>query len=175
MSCRDPFDFDIDVDISPLLDRCEGPTFIDARWYELVATRDNRDPAVQAKLEQVFENIMLRAQWSATQRRAFDRRRAVRVPLLSRLMANDGSHMTACDISLSGLRASGRPTAPIMDIEFKLPHLRFPVDARVEVVSYKDSPVLPLVGLRFAWIDRPYVEEIARYVAGKRERQLHAA
>ena len=83
--------------------------------------------------------------------------------------------MTATDISLSGIRCSGEPSAPVMDIEFKLPGLAFPVDARAEVVSYKESPVIPLVGLRFANIDLPYRQHIAEYVHRRRERQLARA
>jgi hypothetical protein len=174
MATYDPLDFDIDVDLSPILDNLKEPTVIDIKWYELVAPRAGRAADVQAKLDQMFENVMLRAQWRATQRRALDRRRAVRVPLLSRLVVDGGPHMVACDISMSGLRASGRPTAPVMDVEFKIPGLAFPVDARVEVVSFKDTNVLPLVGLRFAWIDKPYVERIASYIADRRQHLLRA-
>jgi hypothetical protein len=175
MATYDPLDFDIDVDLSPILDHFEEPTVIDAKWYELVAPRKGRAADVQAKLDQMFENVMLRAQWRATQRRALDRRRAVRVPLLSRLVVDGGPHLVACDISMSGLRASGRPTAPVMDVEFRIPGLSFPVDARVEVVSFKDTNVIPLVGLRFAWIDKPYVEKIATYISERRERMFKAA
>jgi len=174
MATYDPLDFDIDVDLSPILDHLTEPTVVDAKWYELVQPRAGRAADVQAKLDQMFENVMLRAQWRATQRRSLDRRRAVRVPLLSRLVVDGGPHMVACDISMSGLRASGRPTAPIMDVEFKIPGLSFPVDARVEVVSFKDTNVLPLVGLRFAWIDKPYVERIAAYISARRESLLRA-
>jgi hypothetical protein len=175
MATYDALDFDIDVDLSPILDRIEEPTIVDAKWYELVHPRPGRAPEVQAKLDQMFENVMLRAQWRATERRALDRRRAVRVPLLSRLVVDGGPHMVACDISMSGIRASGRPLAPIMDVEFKIPGLSFPVDARVEVVSFKDTSVLPLVGLHFAWIDKPYVQQIANYIARRRQALYQAA
>ena len=172
---HDPYDFDIDVDVSQLLGRVIGPTLIDARWYELVAPRPGRPPHLQAKLDQMFENLMLRAQWRASGRRRLDRRRAVRVPLLSRVHVANGSRLLACDISLSGLRASGDPTAPLMDVEFKLPGLGFPVDARVEVVSYKKANVIPLVGLRFAWIDKRYIDQIAAYICRRQQGMLQAA
>jgi hypothetical protein len=175
MGIHNPYDFDIDVDLSPILGDLDGPTLVSAKWYELVAPREGRAAAVQAKLDQTFRNAVLYAQWQATARRALDRRRALRVPLLSRVQVDGGSHLVACDISMSGLRCSGTPSAPLMDVEFKIPGAPFPVDARVEVVSFKDANVIPLVGLRFAWIDRPYVEQIARYVATRRERVLRAA
>ncbi len=175
MSVHNPYDFDIDVDLSPILGESETPTLISAKWYELVKPREGRAPAVQAKLEQTFRNVVLAAQWQATARRQLDRRRALRVPLLSRVNVDGGPHLVACDISLSGLRCSGEPAAPLMDVEFKLPGTPFPIDARVEVVSFKDANVIPLVGLRFAWIDRPYVDQIAGYIARKRERILKAA
>ncbi|MBI5509483.1 MAG: PilZ domain-containing protein [Deltaproteobacteria bacterium] len=175
MTAHDALDFDIDVDLSPVYDRLAEPLLIDARWYDLVMPRAGRAPELQAKLDQMFENVMLRAQWRATQRRALDRRRAVRVPLLSRLLVTGGKHLVACDISMSGLRASGEPNAPLMDVEFKLPGLSFPVEARVEVVSYKPANVIPLVGLRFAWIDKPYVEHIARYIGRRRSQSVRTA
>ena len=175
MATFESLDFDIDVDLSPILDHLQEPTLVDVKWYELVAPRPGRAHDVQAKLDQMFENVMLRAQWQATQRRALDRRRAVRVPLLSRVVVDGGPHLVACDISMSGLRASGRPAAPVMDVEFKIPGLTFPVDARVEIVSFKDTNVIPLVGMRFAWIDKPYVQQIAAYISRRREQMLKAA
>ena len=175
MEPHSAYDFDIDIDLSPLLGAATGPTLVNAKWYELAKPREGRATAVQAKLDQTFRNAVLYAQWQASARRTLDRRRALRVPVLSRVHVEGGAHLVACDISMSGLRCSGEPTAPIMDVEFKLPSAPFPIDARVEVVSYKESKVIPLVGLRFAWIDRPYVEHIARYVAGRRERVLRAA
>lgn len=169
MSHFDPYDFDIDVDLSPLLGDVKGPTLINARWYELAREDPERAEALQAKIQQTFRNELLHAQWSATSRRALDRRRAVRAPIISRVQIDGGQHMVACDISLSGLRCSGQPTAPVMDIEFKLPGLQFPIDARAEVVSFKDANVIPLIGLRFAWIDRPYLDCIAQYVAKRRD------
>jgi hypothetical protein len=175
MGSHDPYDFDIDVDLSPILGDLDGPTLVNSKWYELVEPREGRAPAVQAKLDQTFRNAVLYAQWQATSRRTLDRRRALRVPLLSRVQIEGGLHLVSCDISMSGLRCSGTPLAPLMDVEFKVPGAPFPIDARVEVVSFKDANVIPLCGLRFAWIDRPYVEQIAHYVATRRERVLKAA
>jgi len=170
-------DIDIDVDVSHLIEHPgDEPILISDAWYLLSQRREGRSPIVQAKLEKMFNNAMMFAQWQATRRRALDRRRAIRVPILSRVHI-DGleQHMTATDISLSGIRCSGEPRAPVMDIEFHIPGLAFPVDARAEVVSYKESPVIPLVGLRFASIDRPYREHIAAYVDRRRARQFARA
>ncbi len=172
---HDPCTFDIDVDLSPLLGGIDDPTLISSYWYELTQTREGRPPQLQAKLERTMRNAVLRAQWRAASRRRLDRRRALRVPLISRVRVDGGPHLVAVDISLSGLRCSGEPSAPVMDVEFRLPGNPIPVDARVEVVSFKDASVIPLVGIRFVWIDRPYVEQIAEYIARKRERILEAA
>jgi len=174
MSEFDPSQFDIDVDVSPLLGDVEAPTLVSSRWYEMVRPRQGRPQSLQAKLERVLRSEMLFAQWCATSRRRLDRRRAMRVPLLSRLRLNEGEPLLSCDISLSGMRASGRPPAPLLDIEFRLPGLAFPIDARVEVVTFKDANVIPLVGLRFAWIDRPYLDHISAYIAKRRSRALAA-
>jgi hypothetical protein len=117
---------------------------------------------------------MLASQWRARRNRSLDRRRAIRAPLLTRIRPDLGKHLTSCDISMSGLLASGHPLAPVMDVEFKLPNASFPIDAKVEVVSYKGSNVIPLVGLRFAKIERPYLDIIADYVRGRRDRLLAA-
>jgi hypothetical protein len=172
---HDPYSFDIDVDLSPLLGEVTDPTLIDSTWYELTRNRAGRPPELQAKMERTFRNALLRAQWRATSRRRLDRRRALRVPLISRVHLDNGRHLVATDISLSGLRCSGEPNAPVMDVEFRLPGSQIPVDARVEIVSFKDANVIPLVGMRFAWIARPHVDSIAQYIARKRERILAAA
>lgn len=161
-------ELDIDVDISPLLEGVEEPVFIRDCWYRLAQPKEGRSSKVQQAADRMLRNTLLRAQWVARERRTLDRRRAVRVPLLSRLRPERGRPMTTTDISLSGLRASGEPLAPVMDVEFKIPGLPFPVDTRVEVVSYKSSPVIPLVGMRFINLERPYAEHIARYVAARR-------
>jgi hypothetical protein len=172
---HDPYNFDIDVDLSPMLGDIDDPTLISSYWYEVTQNRDGRPPELQAKMERTFRNAILRAQWRATSRRRLDRRRALRVPLISRVHIDDGAHLVATDISMSGLRCSGEPSAPVMDVEFRLPGNQIPIDARVEVVSFKEANVIPLVGMRFAWIDRPYVDCIAEYIARKRERILQAA
>jgi hypothetical protein len=170
MSAADPYAFDIDVDISPLLGDVDEPTLINSKWYELVAGQPDRIRSLQGKVEEVFRKELLYAQWRATARRRLDRRRAVRVPILSRVHVDGGRSMVATDLSLSGMRASGVPAAPVMDIEFNLPGLQFPIDAKAEVVEFRSSNVIPLVGMRFAWIDRPYVDLIASYVARRREK-----
>lgn len=173
--CHD--EFDIDVDVSPLLERTArmtGVTLIDDRYYRLAARR-GRNSALQAKAEQLLDNSLMFAQWAARSRSSLDRRRAVRVPLISRVHVGQSRHMVAIDISMSGLRSVGEPRAPVMEIEFKLPGLDFPVDARVEVMSYKSSNVIPLVGLRFINLQRPFAESIARFIAVRRDRILRAA
>ena len=175
MSRFDPYNFDIDVDLSPLLGDTEGPTLVDIEWYELAADRPDRIHALHKKVQEAFRNELLHAQWCATSRRRLDRRRAVRAPIISRVRVDGGPHMVACDISMSGLRASGTPIAPVMNIELKLPGVPFPVDAKAEVVEFKDSNVIPLVGMRFAWIERAYVDMIAQYIARRRERPLQLA
>ena len=168
-------DFEIDVDLSQVLGSGHGPLLLSSRWYELVTPREDRSPRVQFELERAFRKALLQAQWRATARRMLDRRRAARVPLLSRVRVDAGQPLVACDISVSGLRCSGKPRAPVMDVEFRLPGLDFPVDARVEVVSWRDANVIPLVGLRFAHIDRAYLAHIAGYVARRQERVRRAA
>ena len=170
--CHD--EFDIDVDISSLLERVDGVTLIDDRYYRLAA-RSGRNPALQAKAEQILDKSLMFAQWAARSRRSLDRRRALRVPLISRVHVAESRHMVATDISMSGLRCAGEPRAPVMDVEFKLPGLDFPVDARVEVMSFKSSNVTPLVGLRFINLQRPFAESIARFIAERRDRALRAA
>lgn len=169
MSTADLYAFDIDVDISPLLGDMEEPALVNIHWYELAAGRADRNQSLHDKANESFRKELLHAQWTATARRRLDRRRAVRVGLLSRVHVDGGRHMVATDLSLSGLRASGVPAAPVMNIEFKLPGLQFPIDAKAEVVEFHNSSVIPLVGMRFAWIDKPYVDLIARYIARRRE------
>lgn len=174
MASSNPHDFDIDVDVSTLYEHAGEPVLVSSRWYELNYPRRLRTPEVMHSLAQGLRNAHLAAQWQASGRRTLDRRRALRVPLISRVLPHRGKHMTACDISLSGLRCSGEPTAPVMDVEFKLPNAAFPIDARVEVVSYKESNVVPLLGLRFCKIERPYIDIIADYIRERRARLLAA-
>ncbi len=171
MFSNGPHDFDIDVDLTELLGGADSEveTLLDDRWYHTVRPRPGRSSQAQAKMETLFSNAMLHAQWEATRRRKLDRRRAIRAPILSRVHVTDGLHLTATNISLSGLCASGHPLAPLMTVEFKIPGMDFPVDTRVEVVNYKNSSVIPLVGLRFVDLERPYVDAIAGYIGRRRE------
>jgi len=165
-----PYDFDIDVDLSHELGDGENSVVVDDRWYRMSHPRPGRCPRIQKRMDKMYRNALLNAQWEATRRRPLDRRRAIRTPLLSRVHIEGNEHMTATNISLSGLCVSGTPKAPIMDIEFKIPGAVFPIDAMVEVMNYKDSPVIPLVGLRFVRIEQPYVDQIAHYIARKRSK-----
>ncbi len=173
MDYRDPLSFDIDVDLSPLLDGANDAVLVSGHWYTLLRPHAERPAALQAKIEEGFRNALLAAQWFAAQRRR-ERRRAVRAPLLSRVHVDGDAPMVACDISLAGLRCSGRPRQERMDVEFRLPGLAFPVAARAEVVTFKDANVIPLAGLRFLDIDPPYLDHIHRYVAHKRARLMAA-
>lgn len=170
----DPYDFDIDVDLAPLLGRVKEPVLIDSRWYELVRKRPARSSSLQHKLDECWRKIMLQAQWHCARQQS-ERRRALRVPLVSRVHTVPGNPMVACDISQKGLRCSGRPQSGILDIEFKLPGLAFPIDARAEVVSFKPANVIPLTGLRFVDIDTPYLDHIHRYIERRRSQKLKAA
>jgi len=164
-------DFDIDVDLSPLLGTLAAPTLIDSRWYELAARRPGRPLMLQRKIEQAFHRRVLFAEWRAMRARNHERRRALRVPLVSSVAVGKGSRLVTTDISLSGLRCSGRPTSPVLDIEFRLPGLDFPIDTRAEVVSFRDSNVIPLLGMRFVSMDRAYVELIERFIDQRSRRR----
>jgi len=170
------YDFDIDVDISSLLGEADlGPILVNESWYRLATPREDRSYLMQAKADQLFKNAMLHAQWQATRRRKLDRRRAVRAPVVSRVHIEGARHMVATNISLTGLRCSGVPRAPLVDIEFKLPGMEFPIDARAEVVSYKESNVIPLVGMRFVGLETPYRDQIAHYIWRRREHDIALA
>ena len=158
--------FDVDVDLGPLLD-ADDPMMLSDSWYRMLSLSDRWRAELQHKVERAFGNELLHLQWLASRRRS-ERRRAVRAPLLSRVEVTDGQRFVTTDISLAGLRCSGRPQASVLDIEFKLPTLAFPVAARAEVANYQDSPVIPLVGLRFVDIEAPYVDEISRYIDTRR-------
>jgi hypothetical protein len=159
-----PLDFDIDLDLSPLLGALAGPTLINARWYELISGRPDRPPALQRKIQEAFHRSLMFAEWRATRLRHHERRRAVRVPLVSPVLTVKGPRLVTTDISLSGLRCSGRPAAPLLDIEFRLPGIAFPIDARAEVVTFRDSSVIPLLGMRFVSMDRAYVDLIEQFI-----------
>lgn len=169
---EDPAHFEIDVDLAPLLGNSD-PVVVSSRWYSLLRPSAERPESLQRKIERTFRNAVLREEWLARRER-IERRRAVRVPLLTRVQVSSGARLVATDISVSGLRCSGRPRSGVLDIEFKLPTQAFPLAARAEVVSFRDSPVIPLVGLRFLDIERPYVDEIFRYIE-TRSRHLYAA
>jgi hypothetical protein len=175
MQFTDPLNFDIDVDVAPLLDGSKEPQLVSSRWYKLLRPSPERPAALQVKIERAFHNLILKNQWDAARARTERRRRrAVRAPLLSRLQASSGDRLVTTDISLAGLRCSGRPTRDELDVEFRLPGLAFPVEARARVVSFRDANVIPLAGLQFVDIDAPYLEHIHRYVDTRR-RGLMAA
>lgn len=164
--CWNDSDFDIDVDLGPMFQDVRAPILVNSRWYELALPADGRAPEVQASLDGCLERELLRAQWEAMELLRQERRGARRAPILRRLQM-DGERLLACDISSTGLRASGRPTRGLIDFEFNLPGLDFPVDARAEVIDFKDKAVIPLVNLRFVDLDRPYREHIDAYVSRK--------
>jgi len=163
-------DFDIDVDLSEILD-CEAPVLVNARYYEMAHRYKNRRQSfLQAKAWLILDNAILAAQWrAARQRLGSERRRAIRVPLLSRVHLDAGEHMVSTDISLAGMRCTGEPEAGSMDVEFKIPGLAFPIDARVEVTTFRPGNVTPLVGMRFTDMDDAYREHLVRYIGDKRQ------
>ncbi len=142
-----------------LLDR--GPVKIDPEWFTMAKPAPHRSAIAQREVERAFELELLYNRWLAAQH---ERRRARRAPIMTRVHVDGAGHMLACDVSSRGLRCSGRPTKGIVDVEFKVPGLAFPVDARAEVVAFKDANVLPLVNLRFLDLDRVYREFIDTYV-----------
>lgn len=170
----EPEEFDIDVALATDRDGVLAPVHLDARWYELVQPNRHRSRKVQHKLDRLFANAMRQAQWRAARQRR-ERRRAVRAPLLSRVRAERHDAMLACDISLSGIRCSGRPERDVLELEFKLPGLDFPVNAKAEVVSFADRPVIPLAGMQFVDIDPGYLEHIDRYVRNRTEAKQRRA
>ncbi|MBJ81230.1 MAG: hypothetical protein CMH60_07940 [Myxococcales bacterium] len=156
-------DFDIDVDISTILGKSEQSVLLCANDY---LESENDKP-------ERWKNALLKAQWEDVIKGEQDRRRAIRAPMLSSLYAESGDRMTTTNISLSGLRVSGRPIDSMMDIEFKIPGIKFPIDAKAEVVSFQESAILPIMGLRFASIDRAYLDHIADYIDGRRRQAMH--
>lgn len=171
-------DFDIDVDVSSIFaaphrerrrTKEREPVLIDAGWYEMVRSNGQREGYLQRDIERAFNLELTYARWLVEQR---ERRKAMRAPVMTRVRVDGAPHMLACDVSSRGLRCSGRPRSGLVDIEFKLPGLAFPVDARAEVVDFKDTAVLPLVNLRFIDLDRPYRDHIEAYV---HRRLAHAA
>ncbi|MBC7794473.1 MAG: PilZ domain-containing protein [Clostridia bacterium] len=138
-----------------------GPVKIDPEWFSLVKPAAHRSLHAQREIERVFEMELLYNRWLAAQH---ERRRARRAPIMTRVNVGGDRHMLACNVSSRGLQCSGRPTKGIVDVEFKVPGLAFPVDARAEVVAFKDGSVLPLVNLRFLNLDKVYREFIDTYV-----------
>ncbi|MCK5687839.1 PilZ domain-containing protein [Myxococcota bacterium] len=171
MNTNDPTNFDIDVDLTPFFGDLREPALIDSRWYEVLAKKAAYNPAVQAQLEESFQRILMDAQWRAAARQRQERRQYLRAPLLTRLESGNSEKLVTCDISTTGLKINGIPDRWLFDLEFNLPGLDFPIDAQAEVVSVKESNILPMTGLRFTWIDPPYVEYIRRYVQERRDRQ----
>jgi hypothetical protein len=158
----DPILFDVDVDLAPLLGS-DDALLVSDRWYELLQASPASPPAVQCKIAEAFHGALWRVQWEARLHR-HERRRAIRAPLLAPVRVTHGPRLTATDISLGGLRCCGRPTAGVLDVEFKLPGSAFPVSARAEVTTFEESAVYPLVGLRFVDIEPAYLETIEAYI-----------
>lgn len=142
-----------------LLER--GPVKIDPEWFAMAKPQAHRSAIAQREVERVFELELLYNRWLAAQH---ERRRARRAPIMTRVHVDGDVHMLATDVSSRGLRASGRPKNGVVDVEFKIPGLAFPVDARAEVVAFKDANVLPLVNLRFLNLDKLYRDYIDTYV-----------
>ena len=158
-----------DVDLSRLYPypaprrdrRNKDRDFVDSAWFDMMQPNAKRSAIAQREVERVLELELLLARYDAAQR---DRRRAQRAPVLTRVHVDGASHMVACDVSSRGLLCSGRPQACTMDVEFKIPGLAFPIDARAEVIDFIDRPVLPRVNLRFIDLDTPYRDHIDAYV-----------
>ena len=140
-------------------DRDRG--LMDSAWTAMVQPATGRTAIAQREIERVYELEMKLRQWEAAQR---DRRKKLRAPVMTRVHIDGQEHMLACDISTHGLRCSGRPKKSTLDVEFKIPGLAFPVDAKVEVIEYFDRPVIPLVNMRFVDLDGPYQDHIQAYV-----------
>ncbi|MBN1961662.1 MAG: PilZ domain-containing protein [Deltaproteobacteria bacterium] len=163
----DPLYFDIDVDLAPVFGTDES-LLVSDRWYHLLQSNHNREPQTQLELEDTFSAELFRLECEAHSRQ-LDRRRSWRAPIISGVNVDPGTHFIATNVSTMGLCCSGRPRSGMLDIEFKLPGLAFPVAARAEVASYVDRPVIPLMGLRFVDIELPYIEHINRYIDTKRQ------
>ena len=66
------------------------------------------------------------------------------------------------------------PLKEELEIEFKLPGVAFPIEAKAAVVSFKESNVIPLAGLKFVDIDTPYLDHINDYIDRRRQTLLAA-
>ncbi len=160
-------DFDIDVDLAPLIGAGLSDILVSSEHYEAAASARGRGAHLQARLDAELHERIQRAHWYAASQARNERRNALRAPLLRKLRidrqpsASDGY---VCDISRDGLRASGRPNSGLLDLELKVPGLPFPVETRAEVVDFRDANVLPIMNLRFVNLRRATAEQIDSYV-----------
>ncbi|MEO0811313.1 MAG: PilZ domain-containing protein [Myxococcota bacterium] len=160
-------DFDIDVDLGPLIGAGLGDIMVSSELYERAAPVLGRGIDQQERLEIELQDKIQRAHWYAAARARAERRRALRAPLLRRLRIDghrEGEDVYVCDISRDGLRASGRPYQGVLDLQLKVPGVPFPVETRAEVVDFKDANVLPIMNLRFTNLRRSTAERIDAYV-----------
>ena len=160
-------DFDIDVDIAPLLGAGLSDILVSSELYERAAPCSGRGADLQARLDAELQDRIQRAHWYAASRARNDRRHALRAPLLRKLRIDghrEDEDVYVCDISKDGLRASGRPYAGVLDLELKVPGLDFPVETRAEVVDFRDANVLPIMNLRFMNLRRATADQIDAYV-----------
>ncbi len=148
-----------------LRDRAEPSTDftweMDAPWNEQLKRSAATSPMARREIEFVYELERKLQQWEQAQK---DRRKLLRAPVMTRVHIDGQEHMLACDVSTRGLRCSGRPKKATLDVEFKIPGLPFPIDAKAEVIEYFDRPVIPLVNMRFIDLDTPYESHIQDYV-----------
>ncbi len=166
MLTYDPSNFDIDIDLGPMLG-APRPLLLSSDHYERARPRYARPRAEQRELERALHAQLLARQWQARVWRN-DRRRAARARLASRVQVSCGKPLLATDLSTTGLCCTGRPSYGLLDVEFKLPGLAFPVMARAEVASFRDNAVLPFVGLCFVDVEKTYLDYISRYIAASR-------
>jgi hypothetical protein len=134
---------------------------MDSAWEQMVKPTENRSAIAQREIERVYELELKLRQWEQAQK---DRRKLLRAPVMTRVHIDGQEHMLATDVSTRGLRCSGRPKKATLDVEFKIPGLPFPIDAKAEVIEYFDRPVIPLVNMRFIDLDTPYESHIQAYV-----------
>ncbi len=134
---------------------------MDSSWTEMVKPTAGRSAIAQREIERVYALEMKLRAWEEAQK---DRRKLLRAPVMTRVHIDGQEHMLACDVSTRGLRCSGRPKKSTLDVEFKIPGLPFPIDAKAEVIEYFDRNVIPLVNMRFIDLDTPYEDHIQAYV-----------
>lgn len=160
-------DFDIDVDLAPLIGAGLSDILVSSELYEAANPVSGRGADLQARLDAELQDRIRRAHWYAASRARAERRAALRAPLLRRLRIDGHASeddVYVCDISRDGLRASGRPRNGLLDVELKVPGVPFPVETRAEVVDFRDANVLPIMNLRFVNLRRATAEQIDRYV-----------